>query len=138
MNALPPASQGWTRPVVRGVFFIPGVVLIMLGIVYMTAAVLLSKTYTLEESLLLLGGALALVTGILVIRRTRLGTALCCLLLVGAAVARVATGSLATTLTGWVNDLLGLLIFFSFAIHLWQQIAYHRAPLDPLAGRDPA
>ena len=129
-------SKVWSRPLTHPEFFIPGVVLIMLGIVFMATAGLLHTTHVLEDGLLLLGGALALVTGILVARRTRLGTALLCLLLLGSAVARVATSSLANTLTGWMNDLIGLMIFVSLAIHLRQQIAYHRARLDPPAGRD--
>ena len=123
------ATKGWTRPVSRPEFFVPGVTLIMLGVAFMTAAVLLRSTQVFEDGLFP-GGAFAVVTGILVVRRTRLGTALFGLLLIGAAVARVSTGSLATSLTGWLNDLLGLSVFVSAAIHLVRQIASHRARKD--------
>lgn len=120
------ASKGWTRPVSRSEFLIPGAASIMLGVAVMTAAVPLRTTHFLEAGLFL-SGALALVTGILVVRRTRLGTALFGLLLIGAAVARVSTGSLPMSPTAWLNDLLGLLALVSGAIFLSQQIASHRA-----------
>ena len=129
-------SKVWSRPLTHPEFFIPGVTLFILGIEFMATAMLARTTHLLEDGLLLLGGALALVTGILVARRTRLGTAFLCLLLLGSAVARVATSSLANTPTGWMNDVIRLLIFVSLSIHLRQQIAYHRARWDQEIGRD--